>query len=242
MLYPLGSGPRRIYGATLQRLVLHFQTSNFSLSNVILIKGGSPEETHTPNQNSTIDHAWLNKSNKLVSVNGNNLEAAPKGGMSDVWSGKLLSCIEKASLALSWKMPGLHLYRTPRASLINICTPVVVQCLTWGSTNMCGSNLQRSRTGSSSNKFSTTPLHYWFSLLAAGSQSILKYPYFWFQMYLFRIDSHIKVYALMWHQQVLFKQLIPTPSTSRRPHELMCTRFQWDEAASRSGDSPQERE
>lgn len=38
MLYPLGSGARWIYRAALQRLALHFQTSNFSLSNVVLIK------------------------------------------------------------------------------------------------------------------------------------------------------------------------------------------------------------
>lgn len=38
MLYPLGSGARWIYRAALQRLAFHFQTSNFSLSNVVLIK------------------------------------------------------------------------------------------------------------------------------------------------------------------------------------------------------------
>lgn len=45
MLCPLGSGAWRIYRAVLQRHTLHFQTSNFSLSNVILIKTSSPEIT-----------------------------------------------------------------------------------------------------------------------------------------------------------------------------------------------------
>ena len=46
MLYPLGSGAHRIYRAALQRLALHFQTSNFFfLSNVVLIKTSPPEET-----------------------------------------------------------------------------------------------------------------------------------------------------------------------------------------------------
>lgn len=45
MLYPLGSGDWRIYRAPLQRLCLHFQTSNFSPTNVILIKTSSPEKS-----------------------------------------------------------------------------------------------------------------------------------------------------------------------------------------------------
>lgn len=45
MLYPLGSGDWRIYRAPLQRLCLHFQTSNFCLTNVILIKTSSPEKS-----------------------------------------------------------------------------------------------------------------------------------------------------------------------------------------------------
>lgn len=45
MLHPLGSEAHRIYRAALQRLALHFQTSNFSLSNVALINTSSPEET-----------------------------------------------------------------------------------------------------------------------------------------------------------------------------------------------------
>ena len=81
VLYPLGSGARRIYRAALQRLALHFQTSNFSLSNVVLIKTISPERSprtqhYKPNSTRKCRltlFAWLHKTHKLDSVNDNNM-------------------------------------------------------------------------------------------------------------------------------------------------------------------------
>lgn len=113
MLYPLGSGAWQIYRAVLQRLALHFQTSNFFLSNVILIKTSSPEITpRISNQiqplSVSLHHAWLNKSHKLDSVNDNNIWRLCVGNRLDKENFSLP--LKKLYWALSWnKFATLHL-------------------------------------------------------------------------------------------------------------------------------------